>query len=207
MHKVLTALFLVFALPTMLYAAPQQGGKKIQCWTDSKGQRSCGDSVPPADAQRERELYNNRGVIVAKKARQLTPEEAIEADRIVAAEMAAAKLSAEQRAYDKFLTDTYSNVKELEAARTMREQMLDGRMGLVKKAIVDNEKSLKDLRERAQAKKKSNPKADKRLQDQVKKYEVSLLDNQKSAIQLQEEKEKMVAKFNQDIERYKVLRP
>lgn len=206
MRKVLAGLFLLCTLPMVAHAqAP--GGKRIQCWTDDKGHRSCGDSVPPQYSQKARELYNNQGVVVGTKARQLTPEEAAEADRKQADDAAAAKHMQEQLAYDKFLTDTYGSSKELEAARTLREQTLDGQLTLIQKSIADNEKTLTDLRGRADTQTKAGKKPDGRLLDQIKKFEGSLEDSKKSADQLQSEKLKMVSKFNLDIERYKLLRP
>ena len=207
MRKAFSAsLFLFIALPLVVSAAPV-GGKKIQCWTDNKGNRSCGDSVPPQYADKEREIFNNRGIVVDRKARQLTPEEVKALETKKAEEAAAAKQAQEQLAYDKFLTDTYGSSKELESARILREQTLDGRLGLVKKAIADNEKTVVDLRGRVAAQSKPGKKPDKRLEGQLKKFEASLEDNKKSAVQLQQEREKMVAKFNSDIERYKFLRP
>lgn len=206
MRKVLAGFFLLCAVSLVAHAqAP--GGKRIQCWTDDKGNRSCGDSVPPQYSQKERELYNNQGVVVGKKLRQLSPAEAAEADRKVADEDAAAKRMQEQLAYDKFLTDTYNSSKELEAARALREQTFDGRLGLIQKSIADNEKTLTDLRGRADSQTKAGKKADARLLDQIQKFEVSLDDSKKSEAQLQSEKLKMVSKFNLDIERYKLLRP
>ena len=207
MRKVFVMLFLLSVLPLVWSEAQAVGGKKIQCWTDDKGNRSCGDSIPPQYAQKERSLYNNQGVVVGKKARQLSPEEAEAADRKIADDAAATKHAQEQLAYDKFLTDTYASSKELEAARTLREQTLDGRLGLIQKSIAGNEKTLVDLRGRVAAAEKAGKKPDNRALVQIKKFEASLEDSKKSAVQLEEEKAKMVAKFNQDIERYRLLRP
>jgi hypothetical protein len=204
MRKVLTTLILVSALPLAAQAA---GSPKIQCWTDDKGVRSCGDHVPPQYAKQEREIYNSEGVVVDKKDRQKTPEEIAEDDRKAAAAAEADRVAQTQKAYDKFLTDTYSSSKELEAARTLREQTMDGRMSLLQKSIADNKKALADLHGRVDALNKAGKKPDQHLLDQIKKFEASLADSEKSTTQLTDEKARMVAKFNQDIERYKQLRP
>jgi hypothetical protein len=204
MRKALISLLLIMALPSLAQA---QSAKKIQCWTDDKGNRNCGDHVPPEYAKQEREIYNSQGVVVDKKSRQLTSEEIAEQDRKAAEDAAAAKRAQDQAAYDKFLTDSYGSASELESARKLREQMLDGRIDLTKKAVADNEKSLDDLRSRVEAAKKAGKEPDDRLLKQVKKYEDSLADSRNAVVQLQKEKEQTVAKFNQDIERYKQLRP
>jgi len=205
MRKILTSLLLMSALFGAVQSA--QAGKQIQCWTDNKGNRSCGDTVPPQYAKKEREVFNNQGVVVGKKAREQTPEEVAENERKAAQVAADFKHAQEQAAYDKFLTDTYSSPKELESARNLREQTLDGRISLANKAIADTEKTLVDLRGRVASVTKGGKKPDKGLLEQVAKFERGLADNKNAVTQLQQEKEKMVAKFNQDIERYKVLRP
>lgn len=205
MRKVFLSLIGMLLLSAGVQATAVAAMKQIQCWTDDKGNRMCGDTVPPQYAKKEREYFNQQGMVVGKKARELTPEEAAEEKR--KADEAAAELKhiQEQAAYDKFLTDTYGSSKELEAARKLREQTLDGRIGLAQKAIADTEKTLADLRGRVDKSSKKQP--DKRLLDQIKKFEASLADNKTSVAQLQQEREKMVNKFNQDIERFKVLRP
>jgi len=211
MRKVFTILLGTLVLSVVAHtaqAAQSSGLKQIQCWTDDKGNRMCGDSVPPQYAKKEREYFNGQGVVVSKKSRELTPEEAAEEKRKTDEAAAELKRIQEQAAYDKFLTDTYGSSKELEAARRLREQTLDGRIGLAQKAIADTEKTLADLRGRVASINKAGKKPpDKYLLDQIKKFETSLADNKTAVTHLQQEKEKMVAKFNQDIARYQVLRP
>ncbi len=208
MRKVFTTLFLVSALPLAVHTAQAAPLKQIQCWTDDKGNRNCGDTVPPQFAKKEREFFNRQGVVVSKKSRELTPEEVAEEKRKNDASAEDLKRLQAQAAYDKFLTDTYSSSKELVAARTLREQTLDGRIALAKKAIVDNEKTLVDLHGRVDSiNKAGKAKPDKKLLDQVRKFERSLADNKNAVTQLQQERDKTVAKFNQDIARYELLRP
>lgn len=205
MRKVFITLLGMLMLSAGLQATAVAGMKQIQCWTDDKGARMCGDTVPPQYAKKEREIFNRQGIVVGKKQRELTPEEAAEEKRKADEAAAELKRIQEQAAYDKFLTDTYDSSKELESARKLREQTLDGRIGLAQKAIADNEKTLADLRGRVDKSGKKQP--DKKLQDQIKKFETSLADNKTSVVQLQQEKEKMVDKFNKDIARFKELRP
>jgi hypothetical protein len=207
MRKIMIPMLVLLALPLAAQAQQMPGGKKIQCWTDDKGNRSCGDHVPPQYAKKEREIFNQQGVVVAKKARQLTPEEVAEADRKAAEAAAAQKQAEAQAAYDRFLTDTYSSVKELESARDARLQIIDGRSSLAQKSIADAEKTLIDLRSRVDSAKAASKLPADRLLKQVKKFEDALADNTNAVTQLQAEREKTQTKFNQDIERYKQLRP
>jgi hypothetical protein len=207
MRKMMIPVLALLLLPLAAPAQQAAGGKKIQCWTDEKGNRSCGDHMPPQYAKQEREIFNQQGVVVGKKARQLTPEEVVEADRKAAQAAAAQKHADEQAAYDRFLTDTYGSVTELESARDARLQIIDGRSNLAKKSISDSQATLTDLRSRVDAAKTAGKNPDARLLKQVKKFEDSLADNTNAATQLQKEREQTLTKFSQDIERYKQLRP
>lgn len=207
MRKIL--IVILAALP-MLAAAQQQSGKpvkRIQCWTDEKGARSCGDHVPPQYAKEQRDIYNNQGVVIGTQSRQKTPEEIAEDERKAAEAAAAQKKIEEQAAYDRFLQDTYANAKEIEAARDARLQIIDGRSALAQKSIADTEKTLVELRGRVDGAKKANKTPDARALKQVAKFEESLAGNKEAVVQLQKEREQTATKFNQDIERYKQLRP
>ena len=199
---------LLTALP--LLASAQQsasGAKKIQCWTDDKGSRNCGDHVPPQYAKEQRDIYNSQGVVIGTQARQKTPAEVAEDERKAAEAAAAQRHIEEQAAYDRFLMDTYGSSKELESTRDLRLQMIDGRVGLAQKAISDNQKTLDDLRSRVAAAKAAGKAPDDKLLKQVQKFEDSLADSTNAVSQLQKEREGTQTKFGQDIERYKQLRP
>ncbi|TXH04584.1 MAG: hypothetical protein E6R07_07940 [Nevskiaceae bacterium] len=198
----------VLLLPLAVSAAPNGGTpKKIQCWTDDKGVRTCGDHVPPQFAKDQRDIYNSQGVVIGTQARQKTPEEIAEEER-KAAEAAAAQRAAEDQAhYDRFLLDTYASPKELEAERDRRVQITDGRIGLVQKAIADNQKTLQDLHGRADGLNKAGKPVDDKLAKQIAKFEASLKDSQTSLDQLQKDRAATQDKFAKDIERYKQLKP
>ena len=56
-------------------AASAGSSAKIQCWTDEKGQRACGNSVPVQYADKERETFNARGRVVETKPHAETIED------------------------------------------------------------------------------------------------------------------------------------
>lgn len=202
------SIILLTALP--LIASAQQGttnAKKIQCWTDEKGNRSCGDHVPPQYAKQQRDIYNSQGVVIGTQSREKTAAEIAEDQRKAAEAEAAQKKIEEQAAYDRFLLDTYASSKELESTRDLRIQMIDGRAALAQKAVADNQKTLEDLHSRVAAAKAAGKAPDKKLLKDVKKYEDSMTDSSEAVKQLQKERETTQTKFAQDIERYKQLRP
>lgn len=208
---VLTTAFVL--LPVAAFAA--DGGKKIQCWTDDKGHRSCGDYVPPQYAQKEVQILNKQGMVVDTKQREKTADEAAADERKLQEAKDAEKKARNRAAYDRFLLDTYSSVKEIEKARDIRVQTLDNRIVLAEKAVADNKTALTDLRSRAAAKPVAGAepkrvaaiaKSNEKLQKQIVTFEKTLADNTQAIATMKQEREQTVTKFGEDIQRWQQLK-
>jgi hypothetical protein len=201
------------AASVLLSGVAWADAKKIQCWTDDKGHRSCGDYVPPQFAQKEVQILNKHGMVVDTRQRERTAEEAA-ADVLKAQEeKQAAERARKQAAYDRFLLDTYSNAKELEKARDIRVKTLDGRIMLAEKAVGDNQATLADLRSRVPKALDADPKKaamqaknNDRLKKQIETFENTLADNTKAITVMKQERETTVAKFEEDIQRWQILK-
>jgi predicted nucleic acid-binding Zn-ribbon protein len=190
-------------LMALLLAAPAMAQKKIECWTDDKGQRMCGDRVPPEYADKERKVMNERGIVVETKRRAKTPEE-IAGEERKAKEAEEAKKRAE---YDRALLENFRSTKDLEAMRDDRLSLLDSRIASSQKSLADNENSLKGLQERAEALQKEGKPVNERLEKQIKQFTRAVKDNQKALERYQREREEIRAKFDSDIARFNELRP
>lgn len=201
MHK--TSLVLLMAALLCSGSVLAQAKKKVVCWNDEQGKKMCGDRVPPQYAKQEREVLNERGIVVETKAREKTTEERA-ADAVKVEEI---KKAEEQAKYDKFLLQTYQKASDLEAMRKERVTTLEGRLVLAEKAVAETQNSVKTLHERVEALKKKQKEPDKNLAKQVKEYDKALLENIASVEALKQEREKTIAKFDTDIARFKELRP
>lgn len=192
-------------LMAAVLAAPAaaQDKKRIQCWTDDKGQRMCGDRVPPEYADKERKVMNERGVVVETKRGAKTQEEiAEEARKVKQAE------EAEKRAaYDRALLENYRSTKDLETMRDERLSLLDSRIASSKKSLADNENSLKGLQERAETLKKEGKPVNERVEKQIKQFTRAVKDNLKALESYQREREEIQTKFDSDIARFNELHP
>ncbi len=177
--------------------------KKVVCWNNDQGQKMCGDTVPPQYAKQQRDVLNERGIVVETKAREKTADERAEE----AQKADEAKLAEEQAKYDKYLMQTYAKASDLEAMRKERVTTLEGRLVLAEKSVIDAQKSVKDLHERVEALRKQKKEPPKQLAAQIKEYDKALVDNMQSVEALKQEREKTIAKFDKDIARHKELRP
>jgi chromosome segregation ATPase len=174
----------------------------IVCWTDEHGERACGDHVPPQYAKTQREIYDNRGIVVQTLKAEKTPEQRA-ADERAAAEAEQAK---KQQQNDEFLTQTYSNVGELEATRESRLQALDTHIDVAQKQVDSGNTALNDLQDRADAERSAGKDVSPGLQNQIKSFEATQAENIKVVARLRQDREDIAAQFERDIQRYKQLR-
>jgi hypothetical protein len=172
----------------------------IVCWTDDKGERSCGDHVPPQYAKSQREVYDNRGVLVETlKAEPTAAQRAADERAAQAAEQAQ-----KQQQNDTFLLQTYRSVADLEAARDSRLQTLDTRLEVAEKEVQNGQNGLSALQDRADAE-RSAGKDNSELQSQIKVYAAAQAENIKAVARLRQDREDVAAQYERDIHRYQEL--
>lgn len=186
--------------------APAAGAGKVECWTDDKGQRACGDRLPPEYAKEERQIFDRQGRVVQTKPRQKTPEEVAEQARKAQEAVELESKTKKAVAYDKFLTDTYTSVKDLERARNERLSTIDSRTLLTQQAVKNDEKSLEGLKVQVDAQLKSGKGSPAALQKQSRVVEKALRNNRVAIEQMQKDRENICTNFTRDIVRYQELR-
>ncbi|MEC9357424.1 MAG: hypothetical protein VX836_06070 [Pseudomonadota bacterium] len=196
----------MMGIAMLLVALAAHGQQRIVCWTDEQGQRACGDRVPPKYARSERQIYDQRGLVVEVKAREKTPEELAEEDRL--AKLAAEKQAREQEQarYDGYLLQAYQSVAGIIDTRDSRVRVLNGRLGLTEKSIADAERALIDLRKRADNLDDQDKPVPAKLETQIADFETTLQRNRDSAARIRAERSQIVEQFAQDIARYRELR-
>lgn len=186
--------------------APQTRKAPVQCWTDDRGQKVCGDVVPPSEARRERELIDRRGVVTRVVPAQKSPEQ-IESE-------ARQRREQEQRiAYDRYLLQAYNVVPDIERARDDRLAALDARLRLAEKAMGDTRASLADLRGRipkpapvAEGETPAPVKVDARLQAKIDEFTIAEADHLKALARMRQERAQIVLDFARDIVRFRELK-
>jgi anti-sigma28 factor (negative regulator of flagellin synthesis) len=182
------------------------GTKRIQCWQDNHGQRVCGDSVPPEDSSKERNVFDEQGRMVETRPRAPTPAEQVAAEKARAAEAERAKQAERQHAYDRYLLESYQNVQDLEQTRDQRLKALEVRMELVKKAIASGQQNLDALVARKQELQRQGQPIDKGLEAQLKDARRASIENPKALEALNTEHTRIQTQFDADIARYQLLK-
>ncbi|WP_051362057.1 hypothetical protein [Solimonas soli] len=192
-------------LSLALGAAQAQTGKRVQCWTDSKGQRACGDAVPPQYAQQQRELFDEQGRVRQVRPREKTAAE-VAAEEKAEREKAEAALQAQkQRDYDRFLLESYGSARDIERARDERLNMIDGRRKLIEKQLADNDKAIAQQQTRIDNAGKDGKKPPAPLLQKLDELKQTRAANEKSLAEISDEKQKTADRYGADLARFRQL--
>ena len=189
-----------------LIAGAQVRKAPVQCWTDDRGQRVCGDVVPPSEARRERAQIDQRGVVTRVVPAQKSLEQ-------VEAESRLQREQQQRQAYDRYLLQAYNVVPDIERARDDRLAALDARLRLAEKSMADTRASLADLRGRipkplpaADGAAPAPVKVDPRLQAKIDEFTLAEADHLKALARLRQERAQIVLDFARDVVRFRELK-
>jgi hypothetical protein len=194
---VLVAVAALWALPS----AAQKAAKTIQCWTDKSGQRMCGDRIPQEYAGQKRDVMKDGRVIDTIDASKSAEER--DAEKRKQAEADAVKKAAE---YDRALLESYRTQSDIPAMRDERMSLIDLRIQAAQKNSSDIDKTLANLRARADGQQQKEGAVDAGLAKQIKQFEKSQRDNGKALDRYNKERDALRAKFDKDYMRYGELR-
>lgn len=186
-------------LPAHAQTPPDKG---IVCWLDDHGVRACGDHVPPQFAKKQREIYNERGVLVQTLKAEETAEQRAAEQR--AAEDAQHQLEEQQKqqANDKFILQTYTSLADLKAARDSRLASFDTRIELAEKAVKGGAASLSDLQARADVERSAGRDPSPELEAQIKTFAAAQAENISAVERIKQEREATAAQYQHYIELY-----
>src|SRR5690606_37035995 len=113
----LSIALLAFAGTATTADAQARKGKKLYCWNDANGNRTCGDTLPPGATDLARtEINAASGSQTREVARALTEEELAAAAAAQAQAQADAKAEAERLRRDMAMVESYASEADLRRA-------------------------------------------------------------------------------------------
>lgn len=183
--------------------AASDGKGKSYRWVDKNGVTHYGDSVPPEYASQGRSELNPQGVPLREVPRQLSPAEAVDAQK-AAAEVA------RRRQRDSFLLSTYTQTADIEQLRDERVALIDGQMDIARGSLGSIEQRITEMQQRMRnfLPYSTSPNA-RRLPDQLAEEVVRAIKEKRglqAALDSREvEKDELRAEFDADIARYREL--
>jgi len=142
----LGAILLVLAAVALPSASSaQQQHQRLFKWVDENGVTHYGDKIPPEYADRDRELLNDRGVVVGAEQGEITPEERAVIDQREAANAAAQRERERIARRDRMLLETYLSVSDIEDLRNRRLELLESQIKVTELYLGNLRKKLVEL--------------------------------------------------------------
>lgn len=172
-------------------------------WVDKNNIVHYGDTVPPEYSTQAREELNRQGVPVREFPRQLSPAEAVDAQKVAANE-------AKRRQHDSFLLTTYTQVSDIEQLRDERMALIDSQMEIARGSMTSTTQRVDTLRTRMESFQPYAKSATaRRMPDQLAEEVVRAMKDQNSLQSTldarEKEKGEMRAGFDADIARFREL--
>jgi len=194
-----------FAL--MMLAVPAQAG--LHKWVDEHGQVHYGDRVPPQYMRQQREVLNEQGVVI-KKVEQGKSEEQLKKER---KEREANAESNKQRMIeqrskalrDRVLLDSYTTERDILIQRDARVDAVDSQITLSETIIKDYEKKLADVKQRILDIQESGREVPENLHKEVIAVGRQLETQYQYVENKTNERQQIIDKFDDDIERFNEL--
>ena len=177
---------------------------KLYKWVDDQGVTHYGETVPPEYAHKDRAELNQSGRVI-KTESPLTPEERSERKQTAAKKLEEEKAKFEQDRYDQTLTNTYSNVKEIDLARNRSLQQVDARITSANSQLQMANTNLLGLQSEADGYNKANKPIPASLQEDLQESQARLDKLQKTLDQIKAERISVEARYDADKARYQTL--
>jgi hypothetical protein len=180
---------------------------KLYRWVDEDGNVHYSDRVPPAAAEKERNVLDEEGRTVERHQRAKTPEEVEQERRTEQQLIEEARRREEQQRKDRMLLMTFTTAEDLEHVRDDRAAAFDAQIMILEEKLERLRKVRADLDAQA-AKLTEGGQAmisddlNQRLQrneDDIRRSE-AYLESRRA------ERQAIVDKFNADLERFKELK-
>jgi len=203
MRKLLLTSAMLLLAPLAINA---QNGK-VYKWIDEDGVLHYGDSIPARYAELPKEVLNEHGIIVGSLEGKKTPEQ-IEAERIAAEQRVAVAL---QLRADRALLATYLTVEEILMHRDRRVELFQAQSRVTELYLSNLEKRLVFLRNHARKFKPYSedanaPMISDGLAGDLRVTKETIAKHQRNLEKFQSDERRIIARFDGDISRFKILK-
>jgi len=203
MRKLIFTFVLLLLAPLASLAQPA----KVYKWVDEQGTVHYGDSIPAAYAELPKEVLNDHGVTVENLEGKKTPEQ-IEAERLEQERVAAIEL---QRRADQALLATYLSVDEILMHRDRRVELFQAQSRVTELYLRNLERRLLKLRSEAShyqpySQDSDAPMIPGELAKDIRMTKEIVTRHERNLQKFQANEQQIIARFDGDISRFKLLK-
>lgn len=173
-------------------------------WVDDKGVTHYGEVIPPEYANKSRSQLSAGGRIIATE-EVLTPEQARTRDEQLKKKQLEDEAQSEQKRRDSALLGTYSNVAEIDAAKTRSIQQLDSTISSILVQIKINQNKLDALATEERGFRNNHAAIPASLSEDLKDTQLRLNKRRAELDKFKQERANVEARFEADKARYRLL--
>lgn len=199
--------FITLSLSVLCAPPLQAAGTKK--WVDEQGQVHYGDRIPIEYLRGEHSVINEQGIEVRKKAAMKSEAELArdaELQKRKQAEERKRLIEARKQALrDRVLTDTFTTENDLMIARDARVEAIDSQISLTETLIAHDEQKLADVKQRIKSIEESGREAPQNLHKEVRSVSHQLENHYAFIEDRNNEREKIIKSFEEDIKRFREL--
>ena len=198
-------------LLTLMALSHSSFATTVYRWVDENGRVHFGDSVPPKYSKSERQVLNKHGISIKTLPKELNAEELAARDvEMKAAEAKRLKVEELERR-DNVLLNTYMSTDEILALRNRRNELLDGRIRVTELYLGNLRDKLGKLQKDASQFQPYNSDPDAPpIHDWLAKELTNTLNSilvyEQTLTKTRTQQMELVAKFDQDLDRFKTLK-
>jgi len=182
------------AAAVALFVAAAAAGEKSYKWTDDEGNVHYGDTLPPEQSDKRREVIDDSGTVV-----ETIEPGASQADR----DQARQRARQDQR--DRMLLDSYSSEDELIRDRAELFEALQEQITLIEESAREEAAKLEQLRADARERRESGRPVPQGLKAQLESTRSALEDRRQAKESLENQLQNKRQQFLRDLERYRQL--
>ena len=177
---------------------------KLYKWVDNEGITHYGEVIPPEYADKDRVELNQDGRVV-KEQEILTPQKRLAKEQADTKKRAEEQLAIDRQRRDKTLINTYSNVNEIELARSRSLQQIDARIFVIQSSIKSASADLAGLQNEADGYTKRHRETPQSLKDDLQNAQTRLDMLNNDLAQPLADKAAIEARYDADKARYMEL--
>ena len=190
---------------TCLSSAGVQAGKLYK-WVDENGQVRYGDAIPAKYAKKRNETLNKEGIVVDHKAAAKTRAQLAEEERIKKAEAEEERIRREKAYQDRILLDTFTNEDEMVMTRDGKIEAIEAVIRITKGRTEKLKQRLGELQRTAANMERAGRPVSDNIKKDIAESRDQLDQNRSYVVNRQAEQEKIRAKFEADIKRFRELK-
>ena len=198
----------------LLFAAavPASKAAALYKWVDENGAVHYSSQLPPDQSKKQHQKLNSQGVVMSTseekmvKSEEELAREAEEARKLEEEAAEEARLQAIKDHQDRVLLMTFSNEEEILHARDNRIQVIDSVIRLIESSIETTQKKLDQLQQRAdEAYTSQGKEVPGGLAQKIEHFDRKIASREQQLATKNAEKEKIRAKYDLDLERFREL--